>query len=102
MNEELREKLLAIITYHSDEGTSGYLLSEKKINDLLALIHSETNAALGRVLGKVKEMELALDKEDGKRLDGMIKEKLGVYGGCGYGQVWMLDKVKEVIKEEME
>jgi hypothetical protein len=36
----LETQIREIITYHSDEGTSGYLLSEKQIADILSLIKS--------------------------------------------------------------
>jgi len=32
------KKLREIITYHSDEGTSGYLLSEEQISEIKSLI----------------------------------------------------------------
>lgn len=39
--QEMRNKILDIVTYHSDEGTSGYLLSDKQIDQLLALFDTE-------------------------------------------------------------
>lgn len=34
----LEEKLRKILTFHGDDGTSGYLLSEDKINEIIQLI----------------------------------------------------------------
>jgi len=36
--DEVRQKLLEIVTYHSDDGTSGYLLDEERIKKIMKLI----------------------------------------------------------------
>ena len=38
---KLREEIKKIATYHSDDGTSGYLLSEEQITAILALFEKE-------------------------------------------------------------
>lgn len=37
----LRQAILNIVTYHSDEGTSGYLLSDAQIDKIVALVEKE-------------------------------------------------------------
>jgi len=49
--KDLRKEILEIITYHSDEGTSGYLLNDEQIGQLLALIKKHER----RLLEEVRE-----------------------------------------------
>lgn len=42
----MRQKIKEIVTYHTDEGTSGYLLSEEQIDKILDLIHQEIEKAI--------------------------------------------------------
>jgi hypothetical protein len=35
MNKSLREKILEIVTYHSDDGTSGYRLTLEEVDEII-------------------------------------------------------------------
>lgn len=40
----IKDKIKQLVTHHADDGTSGYLLSEEKIDELVALVEGERKA----------------------------------------------------------
>ena len=52
MTNDLRERVEKIVTYHGDEGTSGYLLSPSQIQQIVDLIREEKVAVLEEVKEK--------------------------------------------------
>lgn len=78
-NTKLREKIENICTYHGDEGTSGYLLSNKQFEEILSLFDEYAKEKKKKILSRLEE-----NKDD-------------------YYTEWTqaLDKAKEIISEEL-
>lgn len=45
---QLEDKIRKIITFYGDDGTSGYLLSDEKIRELLLLFKKEMRKMIGK------------------------------------------------------
>jgi hypothetical protein len=43
----LRDEIRELSIYHSSEGTSGYLLSEKQVDSIMTLIQQEVRECIG-------------------------------------------------------
>ncbi len=91
--DSFKDKLREIVTYHSDDGTSGYLLSEKQIDAIIELVEKEQNKKIGQLrqwlnedritdkkLVTNEEIELMLalpqpekKEEEGKRIFDLVE-----------------------------
>lgn len=61
--DELRKKILEIATFHDDNGTSGYLLSDEMVDKIIELIDSEVKLErekLDKILKIMREIDLTL------------------------------------------
>ena len=58
--EEIIKKVRKIVTYHSEGGTSGYLLSGKQIDDISKLIDEAEKRGYNKA---IKKTQLALEKK---------------------------------------
>lgn len=64
MNKTLEEQIRQICTYHSDGGTSGYLLSEQQFQQLFSLFKQQREE-LKKKVEEAKKVPLKLNLPEG-------------------------------------
>lgn len=70
MNNKIKEEIRTICTYHSDDGTSGYKLSEYEFNKIFALFERQAEEL---EIAHLKDLEIAL-KERREEIKEMVEK----------------------------
>ena len=77
IKKDLQKEIRGICTYHGDEGTNGYSLSEEQFEKLFELYDQAISLTLQRVREEIEEYNDGLKKEYGFKntlLDDLINK----------------------------
>lgn len=89
---DIEKQLRAICTYHSDDGTSGYDLSEEQFTQVLALLSAHTNEVLDRIEAELPQITL----------QEVIEAKVVPTPDEHKKMIWVLNLYEAKVKELIE